>query len=134
MKKINFILLFLGFLFNSYSQTNLTAEKCQDVFKEGNVLKYKNSQYSGTVIKIKNGFHIEKMKSDKVKLKSTITWISDCTVKLQLVQVNGKGRTNFKVGQGLLIEFYKVFENHFSYKIKLPSGGYGISGVLIVQN
>ena len=134
MKRVFVVLLVLISCFNVIAQNNLTKENCQAVFKEGNVLKYKDTNYSRTVIKIKNGFHIEHMKDSKVKLKSSITWLSNCRVKLQVVDVKGAGKNKFRVGQTLTIDIYNVIDNSYFYKAKLGSGDFGMVGVLIVQN
>jgi len=110
MKAVLIFIFFVGVSISSHAQSNDSlTHNCKLVFAEGNILKYKDPKYSDTRIKIKNGFHNEYYGQSNVKLKSSITWLSDCQVKIELIKV--KRKTNYSLGQYLILEIYYLSEN-----------------------
>ena len=128
MKSILFCLLLIGY--SSYSQDTYSKEECQNLFKEGNVLKYKNSTIYNGVVSVENGYHYERFGDSKSVLKSKIEWLSDCEVKLTLVKV--KRNKVFKKGQYLVLRVVGIYENEYTYEVLNIKGG--SIGVLIIQN
>jgi hypothetical protein len=124
------LLCFLLMSHLSYSQEEYSQAECQNLFNEGNILKYKNAvMYSGMVT-VENGYHYERFGDSKSVLKSKIEWLSDCEVKLTLIKV--KHNKDLKKGQYLVLRIVGIYENEYTYEVLNIKGG--STGVLVIQN
>lgn len=113
--KILLYILFFGFIFSVYTCVGQEELDCRSMFDNGTILSYKTPEYSKSVIKIRNDFHIEKFDNSNGYIKAKREWISECKFKLTIVKVKGDN-SYLKPGQTTIISILKINGDEILYE------------------